>query len=58
MFDLFTPRAIMFRHFTITALGNILEMVSGTMNRALCRSQQMQGACRQILFLRGILTTS
>lgn len=48
MFDLFAPHAITFKHFTVTAFGNILEMVSGIMNRAPSKKQKMKGACRQI----------
>lgn len=32
MFDLFTPHAILFKHFTITEFWNIMEMLSGIMN--------------------------
>lgn len=48
MFDLFTPHALTFKHFTIAAFGNIVEMVSDIMNKAASTGQQMQGACRQI----------
>lgn len=55
MFDLFIPHAIMFKHFTVPAFGNILEMVSGTTTEHHLRASRCRGLAGRYLFLRGIL---